>query len=115
MNNSGKFEVLSTRQGRSLLTPSLGIAALSAVVALAAFSSSSEAEAGTRRYMRSKNGQVLWLQRTSSLSSLGSKVALNPQPLPPKEMRNPMMKYSLNPQPLPPKSLPLVRLPGFGR
>ncbi|MGE3315148.1 MAG: hypothetical protein AB7O26_08520 [Planctomycetaceae bacterium] len=88
---------------------------MSAVVAIAAFSSPSEAEAGTRRYFRAKNGQVIWLRSTSSPSSFASKVALNPQPLPPKELRSPMMKFSLNPQPLPPKDKPLIRLPGFGR
>ena len=55
--------------------------------------------------------------QVSGASSFGSKVSLNPQPLPPKIIGpvNPGFgsKVSLNPQPLPPKIVGPVN-PGFG-
>jgi hypothetical protein len=112
MNNSGKFEVLSTRKGALRFVPSLCVAALAAVIALDA----SSAEAGYRRFIRTADGRIVVLGTSkSAFSTRFNKTALNPQPLPPKEMLSPITKIGLNPQPLPPKSHSLIRLPGFGR
>lgn len=102
----------STRKSLLRFVPSLGLAALAAVIALQA----STSEAGYRRVIRTKDGRVIVVgQSNSILSSRFNKISLNPQPLPPKEMLSPLTKIGLNPQPLPPKSYPLIRLPGFGR
>lgn len=116
MNFLGKSENLSVQSSRCSIVPQFGIAAVAAIVALqGAIGSPSEAEAAQRRFYKTKNGQVYLLPKSSSVSTLGSNVSLNPQPLPPKEMQSSLSRISLNPQPLPPKSLFLLRRPGFGR